>query len=391
MDWSKLLALLSGKKTYLAAGLAALWPILAPLLGFSGELTEQSVSQILLALAIAALRAGVANAIPGIGPLIALLPQLISLLRHLVAHGPQLLAMLEKLKAETDKVPAPAPAPNFDAFATDGAGVESITAPSPDRPNPSYRLPLILLALMVPAAAQAAPIKAVLIGPATAEAGSDVFLDASQSEGEPKYYLYRVTPELTGRRQIVTTDKLKPRILTYPGTWNVELIVVSEEGEQSRAYHTITIPGSGPCPTPEPNPRPTPTPIPQPNPPLPPPPEPGPIDPAPPRPAPPAGEFGIAPQLYALAKSVGKPADCKLLADKLAGLAAKCDAGAATMQAVLNELAATLATLGPEWSGLKTAAKPALLAIHMAGKLPDVAALSRLLKEMESAFRAAVG
>lgn len=206
-------------------------------------------------------------------------------------------------------------------------------------------IPLLLLLSAPSVLIAAEPLKAILVAPHSAEAGTDLFLDASQSEGTIQHYLWRVTPERPGKKQIDTSkDKQKPRLMTYPGKWTVELLIVSEDGEQSRCYQTIDIPGAVvPCPEPDPQPKPDPTPGPTP---IPPRPDPGPQPvpptpdpPKPPDPVVPAGEFGIAPKIADATKTTPLPERTKL-ADACDVLAAQIAAGTLKdPQKLLNEIA----------------------------------------------------
>lgn len=265
---------------------------------------------------------------------------------------------------------------------------------------------LSLLLMLAASTAHAEPLKAILVAPHSAEAGTDLFLDASQSEGQVQHYLWRVTPERPGKKQIDTSkDKIKPRLMTYPGKWTIELLIVSEDGEQSRCYQTIDIPGAVvPCPEPDPSPQPGPQPNPAPTP-IPPTPKPEPPKPEPmpvPDPAPPAGEFGIAPKVFEATKSVPL-ADRKKLADACDVLAAQIAAGTLKdPQALLNEIAVAAKAI-PAFTSIMPKIQGILqetYAAHKGGRLKinvgvsgvsmaDPSGWQTLLKETSTGLRAA--
>lgn len=225
--------------------------------------------------------------------------------------------------------------------------------------------------------ADAAPLKAVLQAPQSAVAGSDVYLDASESEGDIEHYLYRVTPELKGFSQIKRTDNAaRPRMMSYPGEWTVELIVISKNGDEDRAYVKVLIPGSAPCPEPKPPVPtpipPTPTPDPQPTPPTP-APDPMPPQPQPPAPEPvPVGTFGIGPKAFAMAskvKSADRAKEAKVLADACTVLASQIAAGTLTdPQALLNEMGVKLKGMSPGWEEVSPQIQAALAETYAAHK-----------------------
>lgn len=292
-----------------------------------------------------------------------------------------LLAGLLPVLVNWARLQVPAPPPPDDGPKTDPLGPlsqEQLKALAGDHDDDKpdvlkFRMLLVPLLWLACSTAQAAPLKAVLVGPTSAEAGSDVFLDATQSEGEIAHFLYRVTPELQGRRQIVTSDKTRPRILTYPGKWTIELIVVSEDGEQSRAYHELTIPGGTPCPAPEPKPvPPSPTPV-DPVPPRPPAPEPtpppNPVDPTPPvppeptppptPPAPTPGRFGLRDRVRTAVLGINSPtraAEVAKLRARLADIKSEAAAGKLTQQQILNGMVDELKSLPGTWQLVKTLA-----------------------------------
>lgn len=261
---------------------------------------------------------------------------------------------------------------------------------------------LALLSLTAPVMAE--PLKAILIAPDRADAGSDVYLDGSQSEGEIQHMIFTVTPKIEGTKQIDTPkeakDPQKPRLRTIPGRWLVTLTVIDANSDYSVATRVIEIPGGTPCPEPSPvppipvPPRPTPDPGPTPTP-IPPKPEPAP---QPPGPAPvPAGEYNVAPKVAEAVKGVS-PADCKRLADALDVIAAQIAAGTLTdVQQLIQDVAAkvkeipALAALLPKLGAILQEA----LATFANGKLKrsgtkmaDPSAWQQLVKEIAAGLRA---
>lgn len=235
----------------------------------------------------------------------------------------------------------------------------------------------LLLLTLLQAEAQSEPIKAVLIGPTSAAPGMPIYFDASQSEGDIQHYILKVKPygtsvkDPTGIPSVQYTirskeegkapvlDKSKPYIYGIPGRWEVKLLVVSPQGEDSEMSLIVTVPGSTPCPEPDPCPEP-PAPIPpRPTPPNPVPPSPTPPTPVPPNPMPPdvrppSGEFGIAPKIYdaVMAMTVDpmkRASDSRQLADAADVMAAQISAGTMTdPQQLLNDMAVALKAL-PAW------------------------------------------
>lgn len=222
-----------------------------------------------------------------------------------------------------------------------------------------------LLVLALPALADGEPLKAILIAPDRAEAGSDIFLDATQSTGDIQHFIFTVSPEQKGRKQIDTKkeakDPAKPRMRAIPGVWTVTLMIISTDGDFSTDTRVVTIPGGTPCPSPDPCPQPippTPTPVPDPiPPPIPPRPDPTPPpnpSPTPPDPRPPAGEFGVAPKVYDVVLSLPiepmkRAADARQLADSCDVAAAQIAAGTITNpQDLINGMGVALKAL-PAW------------------------------------------
>lgn len=213
------------------------------------------------------------------------------------------------------------------------------------------------LLLLIPAVSQAEPLKAVLVVPPSAVAGSDIYLDASQSTGDIEHYLiFADLIDSAGRVSkkgdiVPATDKAKPRLRSFAGRWRVRLIVVASDGryDETESVCAITAPD---CPDPMP---PTPGPQPKPDPgPLPPPPAPNP--PTPPRPDEPVlpiGEFNIARPIYDLVKTIKSPtlaADAQKLAASVDGIAAQLAAGTLNdTQSEVNQIAAAVKALPQPW------------------------------------------
>lgn len=152
-----------------------------------------------------------------------------------------------------------------------------------------------------------------------------------------------------------------------------------------------------PSPKPTPvDPQPTPQPIPQP--------QPKPIDPTPPVPVPVrpmAGEFGISPQVYDLAKAASAPtrvADCQRLAAECRRIAGQkfeprtnpTSGKAETALTVMSlEMVAAIKALPPGWEDLKTAFSKAIPYLYTAGKIKTTEDMGRLLIECSGAFESA--
>lgn len=197
-------------------------------------------------------------------------------------------------------------------------------------PRPLIVASMVLVATTV----SGAPPRAVVNGPLTATAGELVSLDAGESS-EPEHFLWKVTPELLGRKLFEVCDGgRRIRIATLPGTYTYALAVANKDGIDL-VYHTITIPGSvpvippGPTPPHGPVPKPPDTPTPGPG--------PSPTPPAPvPSPSPvepqfPTGRFNLSADVYrwAMSKVVSpnRAAEAKSFADAGEALAAELAAG----------------------------------------------------------------
>lgn len=270
-----------------------------------------------------------------------------------------------------------------------------------------------LALLFVPSVVIAEPLKAVLTVPQTAVSGSDVYIDASQSTGEIKFYLIfadqvDAVGKILRKGDIVSTgDAKKPRLRTLVGNWRCRLIVVDEDGKYDEAESLCVIPGAGGSNCPAPNPNPTPNPEPDPGP-LPPGPTPIPPTPVPPTPkpdaGPPAGEFGIAVKIWTIAKGVNSPnraAEAKQLADACDVLAAQIAAGTLKdPQALITGMASELKKL-PDWDAVKGDVGKAIQDVVKAGQsgrlkingllsftMAEPAAWQQLVKEISSGLRA---
>jgi hypothetical protein len=177
-----------------------------------------------------------------------------------------------------------------------GGGMYATQTPSGAKVIGTMGCVLVLLSLC--GTVIAAPPKAVINGPTTGTAGELLTLDASQSEGEGIKFLWRVQPDIAGRRLFKVCDKDPSRvsIASLPGVWSYTLVVSNAEGADLLTW-VVTIPGT-PQPTPSPLPPsppvpPVPTPVPpSPSPPMPIPPGPGPA-PTPTPPAPSPSKYGL--------------------------------------------------------------------------------------------------
>jgi hypothetical protein len=209
---------------------------------------------------------------------------------------------------------------------------------------------LLVLICLAGAASAAAP-KAVINGPTTGTAGELLTLDASQSEGDDLQFLWRVQPDIAGRRlfRVCDKDPSKVSISSLPGVWQYTVVVGNKDGLDLLTW-TVTIPGT-PQPTPSPLPPappapPAPGPTPAPPTPAPPSPTPGPPapEPSPPTPpGPPESRFNLIRDIAAWAKDVPR-----VERESYAGI---CDAMAAEIVATpeqfrganINEMAGKIA------------------------------------------------
>lgn len=259
------------------------------------------------------------------------------------------------------------------------------------------RASCLALILGLAATASAAPPKAVINGPTTGTAGELLTLDASQSEGEGIKFLWRVTPDIAGRRlyRVCDKDPSKVSIASLPGVWDYTLVVSNAEGADLLTWR-VTIPGT-PQPTPSPVPPqpqpPAPTPEPQPVPPLPTPP----VPPGPgPTPSPtPEPLTGFAADVAAWANAVnspGKVQEAKRLADACeataSAIAAGAHAGPAAILAAIR--AANNAALGESikaWSTFGAKYGAALGVKYAAKELTTNEAWAALLTETAKGLR----
>lgn len=223
------------------------------------------------------------------------------------------------------------------------------------RSAPAVGFTLILLGS---SAAIAAPPRAVIQGAESAISGEILVLDATSCEGSPSHYSWEISPEIRGRRQMLSFDEGRRVIVaTMPGVYLVTLTVSNADGHHT-AHRQISVPGSMPDPNPTPGPTPPsprppepspvpPTPVPNPT------PAPTPLPPSPnPRPEPlpgptfPVGRFGAAKRTYDLAMSVTsskRAAEAKCLADACQTLEAQLAAGALPVpQGLINAMGQSL-------------------------------------------------
>lgn len=305
--------------------------------------------------------------------------------------------LLTKALANNSTPQPPAPSgPDFNPFpsvTTDdvivGGHLREQFPLNPQSGNPL--LPLLAFGLLS-ASAVAAPPKAVINGPTTGTAGELLTLDASQSEGENLKFLWRVQPDVSGRRMFRscgTTGEVI-HISTMPGTWQYTLVVSNGDGADLLTW-TVTIPGS---PAPQPNPNP-PLPHPEPG------PTPGPPGPSPrPQPDPPApvpspSRFGLREQIPVWAASVTSPnrvANATKLADAADALAAAIAAGTTKgPTAILAALAAAnTAALGSDlaaWKSFGASYSAALTGLYAMRRLNTDADWAEMLRETAAGLR----
>ncbi len=326
-----------------------------------------------------------------------------SLLAEIDALRKQISTLTNVPRPNFPPLPPDPPLPNFPPVDVRGGSL------------PGKLLGLILCVLLAESLeANALEPKAIIAGPKVAEAGEEIILDASTSEGDPKVFAWRIYPRLDGRKQLTVLEGGKSvRVASFPGRYMVRLMVANSDGISDHD-HTITIPGPTPCPpAPEPSPGPAPGPVvpPVPNPVIPvpgPQPTPGPVPvppvppPAPPVPVPvpvvpdlPPGEFdGLPSAIKALALSVvsvNRAAEAAKLADSFEALNAQIAAGAikTPFEAFNAVHDAFDSSTTPAWDdGFRTKAVRRMESLYKAGKLATVDRWRAMLTESVTGLRA---
>ncbi|HWL10931.1 MAG TPA: hypothetical protein VNQ76_21160, partial [Planctomicrobium sp.] len=207
----------------------------------------------------------------------------------------------------------------FDFIKSPNSDDDDDSPPSPLRPvfsQPDIPFSLAIAATLCFASVSlAGQPRAVISGPSAAAAGDQIQLSAKQSIAD--LYRWTVTRRTAGPvRFSESPDRSELSLNSYPGVYDVTLIVANSDGIDV-AQSTITVfntsvPGPSPAP-PTPVPIPEPQPQPQPVPPPTPSPEPQPAPtPTPPTPDPepviPDGRFAISKAVYERAKVIPLPA-----------------------------------------------------------------------------------
>lgn len=237
----------------------------------------------------------------------------------------------------------------------------------------------------------AKPPRAIIQGPSHVIPGELIVLDASQSDGADNFR-WSISPELKGRKQLIEMDGGKRcQIASYGGRYVVTLAVSNAAGIDLLTWE-IRVDGNAPCPPPEPQPVDPiePDPIkPEPVKPVDPPPSPmpQPVDPVPaPIQPPAAGEFGLAPKVFDLAKaakSSTRVADCQMLASECKRIAAS---DWANLNAIASEIVSVLKKLPTGWEDLAKSVQTAIAELYQAGKIKNTGDIKRLLLEVAAAF-----
>ncbi len=370
---------LQGKKTYLLSALAALWPLLAPLLGQSGTFDLQSV---LIALAIAALRAGIASSSPVAAGVLALLPKLQPLLKELEARGPAAEKFLEQLLAAAKDLPQPA-APDTIPF-----------DPNALRPGGGTLLRSLLLFafLCLPISGHCASPKAVIKGPRTAVPGEFLRYDFGSSTGMKGFRL-EIDPKNDRYEQVrLLKAEQAAEVASFKGVYKLTLTVWDEQDDSDVAEWIVAIadpdpdPVPGPTP-PDPAPQPAPTPAPQPT--------PGPAPPTPvPEPVLPDGKFGVLKATRDAARAVQSAAKAKELQCLIDGcVTVKAQIAAGTLkspQAIVVGVGGVLAScVSPAWDAARNALADKVEELFKAGQLKTVDDCRGLVDELQSGLEAA--
>lgn len=400
--------MLNGYKTYAsAAGLALLAILQAVISDPSVTTWLDSGKTILIAAAIAALRSALSSS--PLAKFLTDLPEWLKLLNLAQQNDPSPVPPAPSVPGLTPgESLAPGSslqvfaAPAGDPLLSPPAPPAVVRAPSP--PNPpaftDYVSPIIppsvmLLALLIPAALDAAPPRAVINGPTTGVPGELLTLDASQSEGDGLKYLWRVQPDVTGRKviDVCNKDGSRARIASLPGKWTYILVVSNAEGADLLSW-TVDIPGS-PVPQPQPVP-PNPNPLPQPIPPTPGPtpvPVPGPSPaPGPPTPAPLSRFATDVTGWVSLVTSPTRVADAGKLAAAADAVSAQIAAGTARdAKAILAAMLAANNAAGVDiaaWKPFATKLQAYMTAEYLAGRLSTSDQFVALLHDLAAGLRA---
>ncbi len=365
---------LQGKKTYLLSALAALWPLLAPLLGQSGTFDLQSV---LIALAIAALRAGIASSNPVAAGVLALLPKLQPLLKELEARGPEAEKFLEQLLAAAKDLPQP-PAPDTIPF-------------DPNALRPGGGTPLRSLLLFVflclPLSGHCASPKAVIKGPRTAVPGEFLRYDFGSSTGMKGFRL-EIDPKNDQYEQVRLLKAEKAaEVASFKGVYKLTLTVWDEQDDSDVAEWIVAIADPGPDPAPSPTP-PDPAPQPAPT------PTPGPTPAPVPEPVLPDGKFGVLKATRDAARAVQSTAKAKELQCLIDGcVTVKAQIAAGTLkspQAIVVGVGGVLAScVSPAWDAARNALADKVEELFKAGQLKTVDDCRGLVDELQSGLEAA--
>lgn len=386
MNWLSLFSLLAGlaSNKYVKSALISLAGVIGAAITQSA--TGQDLSGTGAAIA-AGVSAWLANLLKDLAPLLlawlqaklagkSTTPAALDL-QKLDLLGPLTDEQLANLRAggfEVDFVPPP-PAPAMDMSKLSGG----------DDDVPFSMLWLVPLLWLCCSAAQAAAPKAVINGPQTGTRGEILILDATQCEGEPTHFTWRITPELKARKQLELKDGgRRVQVASYGGSYVVTLTVSNADGNDVVTW-PLVIPGDAPCPSPEPQPV-TPTPVdpipvdpapprpPAPEPVIPtPPPAPQPVTPTPPAPSP--GRFGIAARVRAAVLGVSSPtraAEVAKLRARLTDLKAQGAAGSLNAQQFLDALVGELKLLPDSWQVVKTLAALGIRVLVTGGQLKTV-------------------
>jgi hypothetical protein len=251
-------------------------------------------------------------------------------------------------------------------------------------PSPPAASGAILLAFALAgnAVAQDRP-KAIITGPEKVASGTLLTLRGTDSQGGDLKYLWRITPEISGHLQLSTLEGgAAVQVATFPGRYTITLVVSNPSGADI-AYRDLEV--TGDCIRPEPKP------IPVPVDPVGPKPDDKPAPPPPPKePTLPAGEFGIAGEVFKAAMLVQSPTraeDARKLAESCEALAAKIAAGAITSpQDIANEMAASIKSRGSAWSAFSLVVGNKLKELYLSGKLSTAAQWRKLVLEAKIGF-----